>query len=79
MNYMRIKNFFILVGRLDDWNEDLEERIEFGAKVGRSRGFIRKDDKIIVITGWRQGKLKSEAKIRGSKSKLLSLKFKYEV
>ncbi|PAV65669.1 hypothetical protein WR25_12757 [Diploscapter pachys] len=43
------------MGRLDDWNEDLDERIEFGAKIGRSRGFIRKDDKIIVITGWRQG------------------------
>ncbi|EYC20436.1 hypothetical protein Y032_0022g623 [Ancylostoma ceylanicum] len=41
--------------RLDDWKEDVEQRIEYGVSAGKKRGVIKKGDMLIVVTGWHQG------------------------
>ncbi|VDM58774.1 unnamed protein product [Angiostrongylus costaricensis] len=41
--------------RLDDWKEDVEERIHFGIEAGKKRGVIKSGDALIVVTGWHQG------------------------
>lgn len=38
-----------------DWPQDVDKRIEFALNVGKTRGFLKKDDSVIVITGWRKG------------------------
>lgn len=40
-----------------DWPTDVDDRISYGMHVGKNRGFIHPGDFLIVITGWRQGKL----------------------
>lgn len=41
--------------RHPDWPIDVDNRIEYAVEVGRKRGFLRKDDAVIVVTGWRKG------------------------
>lgn len=41
--------------RESDWTTDLEKRIEAGIDEGKSRGFIRTGDIVVIITGWRTG------------------------
>ncbi|KIH64492.1 pyruvate kinase [Ancylostoma duodenale] len=41
--------------RLDDWKEDVEQRIEYGVAAGKKRGVIKPGDMLIVVTGWHQG------------------------
>ncbi|KPJ02929.1 Pyruvate kinase [Papilio xuthus] len=38
-----------------DWLKDVDLRVQFGLQFGRQRGFIRRGDQVIVVTGWRQG------------------------
>ncbi|CAK9829806.1 Pyruvate kinase [Anthophora retusa] len=40
---------------LADWVKDVDVRVQFGLKFGKSRGFVKAGDSVIVITGWRQG------------------------
>lgn len=40
---------------LSDWLKDVDVRVQFGMNFGNSRGFIKKGDAVIVVTGWRQG------------------------
>uniref|UniRef100_A0A240SY13 pyruvate kinase n=1 Tax=Lutzomyia longipalpis TaxID=7200 RepID=A0A240SY13_LUTLO len=40
---------------LSDWLKDVDVRVQFGMNFGNSRGFIKKGDPVIVVTGWRQG------------------------
>uniref|UniRef100_A0A6B2EFJ3 Pyruvate kinase n=1 Tax=Phlebotomus kandelakii TaxID=1109342 RepID=A0A6B2EFJ3_9DIPT len=40
---------------LGDWLKDVDVRVQFGMNFGNSRGFIKKGDPVIVVTGWRQG------------------------
>ena len=41
--------------KVELWTEDVDKRIHHGLKIGRARGFIKKDDPIIIVTGWRAG------------------------
>ncbi|EJD75645.1 pyruvate kinase [Loa loa] len=41
--------------RESDWSSDVDARINYGILVGKDRGFIKKNDLVVVITGWRQG------------------------
>jgi len=41
--------------RVPDWLKDVDARVQYGINFGKSRGFIRTGDPIIVITGWKQG------------------------
>lgn len=45
----------ILGDRLEDWLKDVDARVNAGIKFGKSKGFIRTGDPVIVITGWKQG------------------------
>lgn len=38
-----------------DWPQDVDRRITFAIKYGKQRGFIKSNDLVILITGWRQG------------------------
>ncbi|VDM98065.1 unnamed protein product [Thelazia callipaeda] len=38
-----------------DWSSDVDARISYGLSIGKTRGFIKRDDLVVVITGWRQG------------------------
>ena len=41
--------------RLDDWGQDVDERIQYGVDFGKKNGFVKSGDVIICITGWRKG------------------------
>ena len=41
--------------RVPDWLKDVDARVQYGINFGKTRGFIRTGDPIIVITGWKQG------------------------
>ncbi|XP_022671282.1 pyruvate kinase PKM-like isoform X2 [Varroa jacobsoni] len=41
--------------RLPDWPQDVDKRIEFAISIGKTRGFLKKNDSVIVVTGWRKG------------------------
>ncbi|KAH6931339.1 hypothetical protein HPB50_023562 [Hyalomma asiaticum] len=41
--------------RCPDWPMDVDARIEYALEIGKLRGFLRKDDAVIVVTGWRKG------------------------
>nr|XP_050034253.2 pyruvate kinase PKM-like isoform X2 [Dermacentor andersoni]XP_050034254.2 pyruvate kinase PKM-like isoform X2 [Dermacentor andersoni]XP_054926861.1 pyruvate kinase PKM-like isoform X2 [Dermacentor andersoni]XP_054926862.1 pyruvate kinase PKM-like isoform X2 [Dermacentor andersoni] len=41
--------------RSADWPSDVDARIEYALEIGKLRGFLRKDDAVIVVTGWRKG------------------------
>jgi len=40
---------------LADWVKDVDVRVQYGLNFGKSRGFIKTSDSVIVVTGWRQG------------------------
>ena len=35
--------------------KDVDVRVQFGLKFGKSRGFIQSGDSVVVVTGWKQG------------------------
>ncbi|XP_058015860.1 pyruvate kinase PKLR isoform X2 [Ahaetulla prasina] len=39
----------------DSWAEDVDRRVQFGIEMGRVRGFLRSEDVVIIVTGWRPG------------------------
>ncbi|XP_032089817.1 pyruvate kinase PKLR isoform X2 [Thamnophis elegans] len=39
----------------DAWAEDVDRRVQFGIEMGRVRGFLRSEDVVIIVTGWRPG------------------------
>jgi len=41
--------------RLDNWMQDVEERIQHGVDLGKKSGFIKSGQPVVCITGWRQG------------------------
>ncbi|XP_066149718.1 pyruvate kinase-like isoform X2 [Euwallacea fornicatus] len=41
--------------RLDDWLQDVDARVQCGISFGKSKGFIKFSDPVVVITGWKQG------------------------
>jgi pyruvate kinase len=40
---------------LSDWLKDVDARVQFGLQFGKSRGFVKYGDPVIIITGWKQG------------------------
>lgn len=40
---------------IDNWAEDVDNRIQLGITFGKMSGFIRAGDAIVVLTGLRQG------------------------
>lgn len=38
-----------------DWMKDVDNRVQFGIKFGKSRGFLKSGDPIVVVTGWKSG------------------------
>ncbi|CAH0729223.1 unnamed protein product, partial [Brenthis ino] len=38
-----------------DWLKDVDNRVQYGLKFGRGRGFLKTGDNVVVVTGWRQG------------------------
>ena len=41
--------------RMENWMQDVEERIQHGVDLGKKSGFIKSGQPIVCITGWRQG------------------------
>ncbi|RZC33240.1 pyruvate kinase, partial [Asbolus verrucosus] len=41
--------------RLEDWLRDVDARVNSGIEFGKSKGFIKSGDPVIVVTGWKQG------------------------
>ncbi|CAH1155034.1 unnamed protein product [Phaedon cochleariae] len=41
--------------RASDWLKDIDSRVNTGIKFGKSKGFIKTGDPVVVITGWKQG------------------------
>ena len=41
--------------RSGDWPQDVDGRILSAIDFGKARRFIRKNDSVIVVTGWRKG------------------------
>lgn len=42
-------------GKLDDWSQDVDARVNAGIALGLSRDILKQGDHVIVITGWRRG------------------------
>ncbi|XP_061377472.1 pyruvate kinase-like isoform X1 [Danaus plexippus] len=42
-------------GVASDWLKDVDNRVQYGLKFGRARGFLHTGDNVVVVTGWRQG------------------------
>lgn len=42
-------------GKLDDWSQDVDARVNAGIALGLSKGLLKQGDHVIVITGWRRG------------------------
>ncbi|XP_057337041.1 pyruvate kinase-like isoform X3 [Microplitis mediator] len=40
---------------VSDWLKDVDNRVQYGMKFGKSRGFLKTGDTVIVVTGWQQG------------------------
>ncbi|KAG7213000.1 hypothetical protein KM043_002338 [Ampulex compressa] len=40
---------------LADWVKDVDVRVQYGLNFGKSRGFVKTGDSVVVVTGWRQG------------------------
>lgn len=38
-----------------DWTQDIDNRVNFSIEYGRKRGFLKKGDPVIIVTGWRKG------------------------
>lgn len=53
--YRGILPFIYQGERQADWPADVDARIEYALEIGKIRGFLRKDDAVIVVTGWRKG------------------------
>jgi len=39
----------------NDWMKDVDDRVQFGVRFGKARGFVKTGDSLVVVTGWKQG------------------------
>jgi len=53
--YRGVVPLFYPDARLEDWGQDVDERIQFGVDFGKKNGFIKSGDIVVCITGWRKG------------------------
>lgn len=40
---------------LEDWLKDVDARVQYGINFGKTRGFLKTGDAIVIVTGWKQG------------------------
>ncbi|XP_014205931.1 pyruvate kinase isoform X2 [Copidosoma floridanum] len=40
---------------VENWLQDVENRVTFGTEFGKSQGFIKTGDNVVVVTGWKTG------------------------
>jgi len=38
-----------------DWQDDVDQRVQFAVDFGKQKRFVNTGDQIVVVTGWRQG------------------------
>lgn len=57
-----MKSLFKLVSVFDfaeerdpDWPTDVDNRVKKCIEMGKTRGFIKESDPVMVVTGWRKG------------------------
>lgn len=48
-------NFIIIEEPLSDWLKDVDRRVVYAIKFGKSRQFIKAGDPVIIVTGWQKG------------------------
>ncbi|XP_066600341.1 pyruvate kinase-like isoform X2 [Prorops nasuta] len=53
--YRGILPLYYSESQLSDWVKDVDTRVQYGLNFGKSRGFVKNGDSVIVVTGWRQG------------------------
>lgn len=53
--FLGYNNKLFAENRLDDWLQDVDARVNSGISFGKSKGFIKSSDPVVVITGWKQG------------------------
>merc|ERR1719249_633898 len=41
--------------RPEDWQDDVDHRVQFAVDFGKQKRFVNTGDNVIVVTGWRQG------------------------
>ncbi|XP_068108655.1 pyruvate kinase PKLR isoform X1 [Hyperolius riggenbachi] len=41
--------------QLETWADDVDRRVQFAIEIGKVRGFLNKEDVVIIVTGWRPG------------------------
>lgn len=41
--------------KVEPWSEDMDRRIYKSIAVGRLRGFLKTNDPIVIVTGWKSG------------------------
>jgi len=41
--------------RPEDWQDDVDHRVQFAVDFGKQKRFVNTGDQIVVVTGWRQG------------------------
>lgn len=47
--------FLSIAPAQNDWMKDVDDRVQFGVRFGKARGFIKTGDPVVVVTGWKQG------------------------
>jgi len=55
VHYTVAKSAAVLEGRPEDWMHDVDARVDAAVKLGKGRGFIKKGDPMVIVTGWKQG------------------------
>lgn len=40
---------------MDDWLKDVDVRVKYGIDFGKTRGFLKTGDPVVIVTGWKQG------------------------
>lgn len=41
--------------KLDDWSQDVDARVNAAITFGKSKGILKTNDHVVVVTGWRRG------------------------
>merc|ERR1711973_420927 len=53
--YRGLTPLYYTEDRAADWSNDIDNRVQFAVDFGKKNRFISSGDRVIIITGWRQG------------------------
>jgi len=53
--YRGLTPLYYTEDRAADWSNDIDNRVQFAVDFGKKNRFINPGDRVIIITGWRQG------------------------